>query len=75
MEYYSIATILIVLSAIFGYINVKFLKLPITIGLMLITIVFTVILVGIGQFDDTLLAKKKNLYRALILKLFYSILC
>ena len=60
MEYYSIATILVVLSAIFGYINVRFLKLPITIGLMLITIVFTVVLIGIGQFDDTLLITEKE---------------
>jgi len=60
MDYYSIATVLIVLSAIFGYINVKFLKLPITIGLMLITIVFTVILVIIGQFDDTWLIREKE---------------
>ena len=59
MEYYSIATILIVISAIFGYINVRFIKLPITIGLMLITIVFTVVLVIIGQFDDTLLLREK----------------
>ena len=59
MEYYSIATILIVLSAIFGYINVRFLKLPITIGLMLITIVFTMVLVVIAQFDDTLLLREK----------------
>jgi CPA1 family monovalent cation:H+ antiporter len=59
MDYYSIVTILIVLSAIFGYINVKFLKLPITIGLMLITIVFTAIVVGIAQFDDTLLVQEK----------------
>ncbi|WP_407557037.1 cation:proton antiporter [Winogradskyella sp. 4-2091] len=60
MDYYSIATILIVLSAIFGYINVKFLKLPITIGLMVITIVFTVVLVGVAQFDDTLLVKERE---------------
>lgn len=60
MEYYSIATILIVLSAVFGYINVKFLKLPITIGLMLITIVFTAIVVAIAQFDDTLLVREKE---------------
>jgi CPA1 family monovalent cation:H+ antiporter len=59
MEYYSIATILIVLSAIFGYINVRFLKLPTTIGLMVITIVFTVLLVGLAQFDDTLLLREK----------------
>nr|WP_321246508.1 sodium:proton antiporter [uncultured Psychroserpens sp.] len=61
MDYYAIASVLIVLSALFGYINVKFLKLPITIGLMLITIVFTIIIVAIGQFDDTLLLKEKAL--------------
>ncbi|NRD22036.1 sodium:proton antiporter [Winogradskyella litoriviva] len=60
MDYYSIATILIVLSAVFGYINVRFLKLPITIGLMIITIVFTVVLVGIAQFDDTLLVQERK---------------
>ena len=59
MEYYSIATILVVLSAVFGYINVRFLKLPITIGLMLITIIFTMVIVGIAQFDDTLLLREK----------------
>ena len=41
MDYFHIITILIVISAVFGYINVRFLKLPNTIGLMLITIVFT----------------------------------
>jgi len=61
MDYYSIASILIVLSALFGYINVRFLKLPITIGLMLITIVFTLVIVAIGQFDDTLLLHEKAL--------------
>ena len=60
MEYYSIATILIVISAIFGYINVRFIKLPITIGLMLITIVFTIGLVIIGQFDDSLLLRERD---------------
>ena len=60
MEYYSIATVLIVISALFGYINVRFIKLPITIGLMLITLVFTVIIVIIGQFDDTLLIREKT---------------
>ncbi|MBT8323871.1 MAG: sodium:proton antiporter [Winogradskyella sp.] len=59
MEFYSIATILVVLSALFGYINVKFLKLPITIGLMIITIAFTVVVIGISQFDDTLLIREK----------------
>ena len=55
MDYYAIVTVLIVLSAIFGYINVRFFKLPITIGLMVITIIFTLIIIVIGQFNDTLL--------------------
>ncbi|MFK7782623.1 cation:proton antiporter [Psychroserpens sp.] len=61
MDYFTIASILIVLSALFSYINVKFLKLPITIGLMLITIVFTIVIVAIGQFDDTILVTEKEL--------------
>ncbi len=61
MDYFSVAAILTVLSAVFGYINVRFLKLPITIGLMLITIVFTLVVVAIGQFDDTLLVREKEL--------------
>ena len=61
MAYYTIASILVVLSAIFGYINVRFLKLPITIGLMIITIIFTVVALIIGQFNDTLLLREKAL--------------
>lgn len=59
MDYYSIASILVVLSALFGYINVRFFKLPITIGLMIITILFTIVVLIIGQFDDTLLLREK----------------
>lgn len=61
MDYFSIAAILTVISAVFGYINVRFLKLPITIGLMIITLVFTIIIVIIGQFDDTILLREKEL--------------
>ncbi|PTM03967.1 MAG: hypothetical protein DA407_13490 [Bacteroidetes bacterium] len=61
MDYFTIATILIVLSALFGYINERFLKMPLTIGLMIITIVFTLIIVVIGQFNDTLLITEKEL--------------
>ena len=60
MDYFTIATILIVLSAIFGYINVKFIKLPITIGLMVITLFFTLVVVVLGYFDDTLLIREKE---------------
>lgn len=59
MDYFTIATVLIFLSAIFGYINVRFLKLPNAIGLMLITIVFTLVIFAISGFDDTLLNAEK----------------
>ncbi len=61
MDYFSIATILVVLSAAFGYINIRFLKLPDTIGLMLITIVFTLAIFALSYFDDTLLEKEREL--------------
>ncbi len=55
MDYFHIATILIVLAAFFGYVNVRFLKLPNTIGLMLITIVFTLAVFALSYVDSTLL--------------------
>ncbi len=65
MGFFTIATILIVLSALFGYINVRFLKLPITIGLMIITLGFTLIVVVLGYFDDTLLMREKELIQSI----------
>lgn len=59
MDFYAIATILIVISAIFGYINVRFLELPNTIGLMLITIVFTLLVLALSYFEPTLLEKQR----------------
>jgi CPA1 family monovalent cation:H+ antiporter len=61
MDAYLIATILIFLSAIFGYINVRFLKLPNTIGLMIITIVFTLFVIALSYFDPTLLNFEKEM--------------
>jgi CPA1 family monovalent cation:H+ antiporter len=59
MDYFVIASILVLISAIFGYINVRFLKMPNTIGLMLITIVFTLGVFALSYFDDTLLNAEK----------------
>ncbi|MBV1924916.1 MAG: sodium:proton antiporter [Dokdonia sp.] len=62
MSAFLIITILVAIAAVFGYINVRFLKLPNTIGLMLITIVFTLVVVGIGYFfDDTLLEAERSI--------------
>lgn len=69
MDYFSIAAILVVISAIFGYINVRFLKMPITIGLMIITLLFTLIIIAIAQFDDTLLLREKEFIRNIDFKI------
>jgi len=48
MKFYQIFTILIVLSAAFGYINHRYLKLPTTIGLMLIALITSLGIVAVG---------------------------
>lgn len=54
MDFFTISSIVIVLSALFGYINVRFFKLPNTIGLMLIAIIFTMVLFATSLVDNTL---------------------
>ena len=51
MDIFTIITILIVLSAAFAFINTKFLKLPFTIGLMIIAIAFTVGITLLGKIN------------------------
>jgi CPA1 family monovalent cation:H+ antiporter len=63
MNYYIIISGLVFLAAIFGYINVRFFKLPTTIGLMLITILYTFGVLGLSFFDDTLLKAEAELIR------------
>lgn len=59
MDYFTITAILVSISAIFGYINVRFLKLPNTIGLMLITILFTLAVFALSFYDSALLNAEK----------------
>lgn len=61
MEYFLVTTILVCLAAVFGFLNVKFLKLPNSIGLMLITIVFSLGVLALSSFDDTLLNAEKEI--------------
>ena len=79
MDAYLIATTLIFLSAIFGYINVRFLKLPNTIGLMIITIIFTLCVIALSYLDPTLLNFEKEMiskldFRELLLEEMLSFL-
>ena len=67
-DYFFIITILVVLSAVFGYINVRFLKLPNSIGLMLITIVFTFGVFALSYFDATLLDAERFIIKQIDFK-------
>ena len=61
MDLFTISSIVISLSALFGYVNVKFLRLPNTIGLMVVAITFTLILFASSMFTDTLLRAAERL--------------
>ena len=61
MNYFEVASIIVSLSAIFGYINEKYLKLPTTIGLMLISIIFTLLVNIIGYVYPEILSSQKEL--------------
>lgn len=65
MEYFLITSILVCLAAVFGFINVKFLKLPNSIGLMLITILFSLGVIALSAIDDTLLNAEKYIINSI----------
>ena len=65
MDVFTIITILTVLSAAFAFINTKFLKLPFTIGLMIIAICFTLGIIALGHFQPVVLQEAKHLIESI----------
>ncbi len=63
MDLFQGFTVLIVLSALFGYINEKLLKLPITIGLMLIALLMSLGIVFLGPIFPNLFRESVALVR------------
>lgn len=61
MDIFTVITILVVLSSIFAYINVRFLRLPTTIGLMIMAIVLTLLVLIAGQFNTSVTVYAENL--------------
>ena len=49
MSLFTIITILVVLSALFGYLNARYIKLPQTIGLMVMAILFSFLMI-VGNY-------------------------
>lgn len=59
MQVFQITAILLILAASFGYLNVRFLKLTNTIGMMVISIIFTLAIFLSSWIDPTLLKTTK----------------
>lgn len=62
---YGILTVLIVLTATFSYINSRFIRLPTTIGIMLISLVCSLVLLGFGKLDPDLIEGPVAIIRSL----------
>ncbi|GAB4126412.1 MAG: sodium:proton antiporter [Raineya sp.] len=60
MDLINLLTLLMVMMAAFAFINVRYLKLPETIGLMIISIIASVIVIIIGHFETPVYTYVKN---------------
>ena len=60
MQPFDIIAVLISLAAIFGYLNYRYIKLPTTIGLMLLGLLFSFVIIIVGQFKPELSEYAKN---------------
>ena len=54
MELINLSAILISMAALFMYLNFRYIKLPMTIGLALLSLVFSVMLLVVGQFNSSI---------------------
>ena len=61
MDFLTIVTLLIVFAAIFGYINIRFFKLPVTIGLMIVSILFSLLMFGLGYLNPAFINFEEQL--------------
>jgi len=68
MELFHLISILVVLSAIFAYINFRFIKLPGTIGLMAVSLFFSILILLSGQ----LLSPFRNMVAEMLVTIDFS---
>ena len=65
METFAAFSLLIVIAALFAYLNFRFVKLPAAIGLMFIALLFSVLLVAVGKVMPHLLGDMQSLVERL----------
>ncbi|CAM3592805.1 cation:proton antiporter [Zobellia roscoffensis] len=61
MDLFTIISVLMVLVAIFAYLNSRFLKLQTTIGTMIISIAFSLAILGLSKLFPELIELEKNI--------------
>lgn len=79
MEIYNIITIIILLAAAFGYINHRFIKLPGTIGIMIISLIASLAVIGLDKiypkfFVNSIDSIKAIDFNTVVLKVMLSFL-
>lgn len=60
MEVFGILSLLTILAAVFGYLNSRYIKLPYTIGMMLIACIFSLIVFLVGAVNEELKTATTN---------------
>ena len=65
MKYYEILTILIVICAVFAYINARFIKLPPAIGIMILSLLSSLAIIIIGRTDSGFSAFAVNMIKVI----------
>lgn len=65
MQLYTIITFIVSLAAVFAYLNYRFIKLPSTIGIMVLSLVSSVALVAFGKWTPGLFSSVTEMVQSL----------
>ena len=65
MSLFEIVSLLLCLAAVFSYINYKYIKLPTTIGIMLLSLLFSLVLLLFGEFGFSLDEQAEELVKSI----------
>ena len=63
MDFYHTFTVVIVFAALFGYINYRFIKLPNTIGIMILSLVASLIMIALISLNPSLFLRGREMIR------------
>ena len=65
MDFYHTFTIIIVFAALFSYINYRFIRLPNTIGIMIISLLASLVMIVVNSLNPDLLADVRQAIRGI----------